>query len=101
MIKLLDCLLDGISNMVSELRLDNICPYFGGKYTKKVNIAILDYFDGFSANMWAKYYPISVLSRVWNPLIKAIILDPQYERGVKVFLLHLVFSIFYLVCEPK
>ena len=48
--------------MVSELWLDNILHLFWPKNCAKiVEVAILVYFDGFSAKICVKYYPSSIL----------------------------------------
>ena len=38
-----------------------LTPILAEKHQKIVEIAILIYFDGFSANIWVKYYPNSIL----------------------------------------
>ena len=66
-------------NMVSELSLDSILPQFGRKNKQ----SILVYFDGFSAKIWVKYYPSSILRPYLESSHQDECLRRHYERNLK------------------
>ena len=91
--------------MVSELRLDNILPLFWLKNCPKtVEIAILVYFDGFSAKHESDIIQAQFWDHIWNPLIKTNLLDPIpiLKKIWNLFFdIHSIFKISFLVREPK
>ena len=72
--------------------------------TRKL-VAILVYYDGFSAKIWVKYYPVSILRPYLESLIKAILLVRQHETRIEILICWLplvsIFKILYLVREQK
>ena len=62
------------------------------KYTRKiVKVAILDYFDGFSARIWVKYYPSSILRPYSESPHQGDPFRPQYESEFCVFMFYFMF----------
>ena len=59
-------------------------PILAENTQKIVEIEILVYFDGFRPNHGSNIITAQFWDHTWNPLIKAIILDPQYESGNKI-----------------
>ena len=56
-------------------------PIFAEKHPKIVDIAILIYVDGFSANLWVKYYQNSILRPGLESSHQVNLLDPNMKVG--------------------
>ena len=89
--------------MVSELSLNNIWPLFWPKNNKKiVKFTFLVYFDVFCSIYELNIIQTQFQDHIWNPLIKANLLYPQYESWIELFFwLPIVFSKFYLLSASR
>ena len=78
-----------IRNLVSELSLDNIWPYFAHKTTQNRWIRWTRWirYSGllwlFSAKIWVKYYPNSILRQNLESSHQAESFTPQYESVIE------------------
>ena len=68
--------------LVSELKLDNISPHFWPKKSKADKIGYFASFRPFLGQKWGQMLSnfSSETDQIWNPLIKAHLLNPQNER---------------------
>ena len=85
------------------MKTANILTLFRTKIHKKiVETVILVYFDVFCTTYGSNIITVQFWENIWNPLIKAIILDPQYKSGKQILFLTSLSIFNNFVChKPK